>query len=195
MADSDRPNGEERPRSDPAHQVAAAGLVALVASVRALRKEAERVSALPFRAQEDEKFCHELVTLMQSIQDRFTIWGWGATLKLFPLLQIPQRYDSGYDLGKRDLLSQLEQTLRLLEEQLRLVDLRSFLTVANSSQVGELLRAARARKNESQGQAAAELGMSADSVKAWESGRQHPAGENVGKVADYITSAFSDTRC
>jgi hypothetical protein len=196
MADSDRPEKGRTSGADPAHELVAADLFALIAHLRGLRERADGVSPLPFRCREgaDAEFCVDLVAGMRSIEDRFIMAGWASKLTQFPLLQIPQRWDSGYNLSKVNVLQQLDRTLQLLKEQLKLADLKLYVTVADSSDVGELLKAALARKGHTQKEAAPVLDVSLDSVKGWVSGRQHPEGENIGKVAGYIASAFTSTR-
>ena len=167
-----------------------ATLEALITDVKSLRREADNVDEWPFRFPQDAEVRQHIGKVMLTISDTFTMFGLAAELALFPLLKISQRYHSGYDITKTELRAALDRTLYLLTERLKLIDRKAFLRVAETQQVADLLKAARHRKGDSQEQAAQTLEVSADSVKSWESSRNHPSTAHLTKLAEYIESAF-----
>src|SRR5262249_50136777 len=158
--------------------------------VMALQKEIPGLNQWPFRASENAEFRKRLLTAMQEVCDTYTISKLTAELSLFPLLHIPQRYESGHDITKGELELGLKRTLQLLERRLRRIDLQAFLSIASKDQIARAVRAARKRKGDTQDQGAETCKVTVDSFKSWESGRSHPQGEHIEKLAAYITSAY-----
>lgn len=168
----------------------ASALLQLIGEVDKLTGEAETVDKWPFRLAKDVDFREHLVRVMKRVEDTYTMARLADQLALFPLMRIPQRYDSGYDIRKKELQPDLDRTRNLLTERLKLVDFKAFLTVATKMQIAELLHAARLLKGHSREQAAHDCGVTPDAVKSWEMGRNHPSGEHRAKLSEYLESAL-----
>jgi hypothetical protein len=93
-----------------------AALEGLIAKVRNLQAEAESVDGWPFRCPDNGEYCQRVSSVLQAIGDTFTVWGLLAVRERFPVLQISQRYDAGYNITKADLLGYLDRTLQILEK-------------------------------------------------------------------------------
>ena len=144
------------------------------------------LSELPFRVAQDEEFCTRLNKTMRKIADVLTLHGLFEELNRYPLVGLPQRYDSGYGIRRPDLIEGLGRTAELLKSRLKLTNTDAFLTVAEAGEIAPLLKSARHQRNETQEAAADALRVSVDTVKSWEAGHARPSAKHLPQLAEYI---------
>jgi DNA-binding transcriptional regulator YiaG len=182
-------NGDKTHDEDD-QKVLAASLVELIGEVRSLQENTPELSDLPFRSPQDEEFCDRMNKTMQRITDVLTMHGLSEELQLYPLLRVPQRYDSGYDIRKSEAISGLNRTAELLKKRLQVLDIEAFLMAADVEEIAALLRSTRKLSGLSREETAEQLKVSPDTVKSWELGQNHPSAKHLRDLAVYFRTVL-----